>query len=61
MTTEELRITFEAHFKLPFGVHWEGDHYTGSQDTAGSYRNASEWNSMFRGFRAAAKEFGHAD
>jgi hypothetical protein len=60
MPPDELRAIFEAHFPVPVGVYWDGDHFAGHRDHIASFRNASEWDAMYRGFRAAAKEFGHA-
>ena len=59
MNEQQIRETFEAHYPLPNGVWWMGEHYTGTKDVIGSFRNASEWDAMWRGFMAAAKEFGH--
>ena len=59
MNETVLRHIFEDRYPLPTGVWWMGEHYTGTKDLIGSFRNASEWDALWRGFMAAAKEFGH--
>jgi len=52
---DELRIAFEAGMPPPPGVAWNQDHYTGSTKAAGSFRNATTWQDMYRGFLLAAE------
>lgn len=50
MTADELRAKFETKFPVPEGVHWDGDHYTGTKNIVGSFSNATIWNDTYRGF-----------
>jgi hypothetical protein len=59
MTNDELRAIFESHYPLPSGVSWDGDHFSADPLKIGAYSNATIWGHMWRGFRAAAKEFGN--
>ncbi|MNQ65762.1 hypothetical protein D3C85_802280 [compost metagenome] len=50
ITKDEIRQRFEALNRLPVGVRWDGDHYTGCHHSQGSFSNATIWNHMFSGF-----------
>lgn len=60
ISKDQLRKTFEAHMPLPLGVKWDGDHYLGTKEVIGSFRNATSWDDMYRGYLIAVKEFGYA-
>lgn len=49
----ELRAKFQSAFPFPPGVKWDGDFIHGSNEVIGSFRNATEWSAMWRGFRKA--------
>lgn len=55
MGADQLRQAFESAFPPPHGVYFDGDHYHGARDIPGSFRNASEWAAMYRGWRSHAE------
>lgn len=61
MTTNQLRALFDAHYPLPHGVKWDGDHFEADRTVVGSFTNATTWAHLWRGFLTCAREFGHVD
>lgn len=59
MTEDALREIFEAHYPLPAGIKWDGDHFEADRAVIGSYTNATAWGLIWRGFKSCAKEFGY--
>lgn len=56
MTTEPLRLAFEVAFPPPDGVTFDGDHYQGTHAVPGSFRNATAWADMYRGWAGHANQ-----
>ena len=53
VSADSVRTIFEKEFPFPPGVKWDGDFIHDSNEVIGSFRNATEWSAMWRGFRKA--------
>jgi len=59
VSADSIRCSFEKAFPFPAGVKWDGDFIHGTNEVIGSYRNATEWSAMWRGFRKAHELIGN--